>query len=106
MEPTAPQLFQLALQHQQTGRLPEAEACYRQVLALDPGHAQAHNNLGNVLTALGRAPEAEPHYRRALELRPDSAAVHDNLGKVLAILGRNEEAERSIESAAATGGLV
>jgi protein O-GlcNAc transferase len=96
---TASDAFQLALQHQQSGRLQDAEACYRRVIALNPGHAEAHNNLGNVLNALGRTLEAEPHYRRTLELRPDAAAVHDNLGKVLSTLGRNEEAERSIRRA-------
>src|SRR5438552_3781349 len=31
------------------GRLPEAQACYREALRLQPNYAEAHNNLGNCL---------------------------------------------------------
>jgi predicted O-linked N-acetylglucosamine transferase (SPINDLY family) len=96
---TAAQVFQIALRNHQLGLLAEAEACYRQALALHADYPEAHNNLGNVLTALGRAREAEQHFRRTLALSPDSAVAHNNLGKILAELGRSEEAERSIRKA-------
>jgi protein O-GlcNAc transferase len=41
-----------------SGRAAEAEARIRQAIALEPRDADAHNNLGNALTALGRVPEA------------------------------------------------
>lgn len=61
-------------------------------LTNDPGYADAHNNLGNVLMALGRYDEAEASYRRAIELRPDFADPHNNLAAVYNALGRHEEA--------------
>jgi hypothetical protein len=43
---TIQQDFNLACQHHQAGRLEEAERLYRQVLAQQPGHAQAMHGLG------------------------------------------------------------
>src|ERR1700727_2236171 len=43
---TAPQAFALALQHHQASRLQEAEALYREVLAVQPEHVDALQNLG------------------------------------------------------------
>jgi protein O-GlcNAc transferase len=77
----------------QLGRLAEAEACCRRVLAARPDLAEAHNNLGNILHDLGRATEAEASFRRVLALRPDRAEAHCNLGAVLRELGRHAEAE-------------
>ena len=38
---TIEQAFQTALAHHQAGRLAEAEALYRQILSVQPGHADA-----------------------------------------------------------------
>ncbi len=45
---TIPQAFELALQQHRTGRLPEAEELYRQILAVAPDHAEALHHLGVV----------------------------------------------------------
>jgi Flp pilus assembly protein TadD len=74
-------------------RLPEAEAAYRQALALQPDYAIAYNDLGTVLYKLVRLYEAEAVCRQALVLRPDFAMAHDSLGNVLSELGRLPEAE-------------
>jgi Flp pilus assembly protein TadD len=70
----------------------EAEAQFRQVLALAPDDAHAHGDLGYALLAAGRAAEAEPLLRRAAELAPDDSGVLQNLGSALYKLGRVEEA--------------
>jgi protein O-GlcNAc transferase len=54
------------------GRYSEAEASYRQAIALKPDFAVAHSNLGNTLEDLGRYSEAEASYRQAIALKPDS----------------------------------
>ena len=67
------------------GRLDEAEASYRQAIALKPDYAQAHNNLGNTLQELGRFDEAEASYRQAIALKPDYANAQNNLVGLLTI---------------------
>ena len=47
-----------------------AEAAYRRTLALNPLHAQAHNNLGQILERSGTIEDAAAEYRLALESRP------------------------------------
>src|SRR5215475_10999438 len=86
-------LFQRGVVDHQAGRLLQAQAAYRQILAIDPAHAEAHNNLGVALSDLGRPAEAEPSYREALRLRPNNPEAHNNLGVALSDLGRPAEAE-------------
>ena len=42
--------------------------------------AEAHYNLGSVLSVQGKVPEAIAHYEQALRLNPDYAEAHNNLG--------------------------
>ena len=85
----------------QQGRLDEAEACYRQVIAMKPDYAEAHSNFGIVLKEQGRLEEAEASYRQAIELKTDFAEAHYNLGNTLKELDRSEEAEASYRQAIA-----
>ena len=85
----------------QAGRLEEAMAVYREILASDPAHPQANNNLGNALCDLGRTTEAVDYYRRALAAKPDFAGVHNNLGAALWEGGALEEAVASFRRALA-----
>jgi Flp pilus assembly protein TadD/SAM-dependent methyltransferase len=80
---------------QELGRSDEAEASYKQAIALKPDYAEAHSNLGNTLNELGRLDEAEASYTQAIALKPDFAEAHYNLGVTLKELGRLEEAEAS-----------
>ena len=93
--PSTVDLFRRAVVDHQAGRLLEARAAYRQILTIDPAHADAHHNLGAVLGALGRPAEAEASFREALRLRPKHAEAHYNLGNALSDLGRLAEAEAS-----------
>jgi len=84
--------YDRALAYARDGRLEEAVAGYRQALAVRPGSARTHNNLGIALAELGRRDEAIAHYREALRLRPDFAEVHTNLGAELFQAGEIEAA--------------
>jgi predicted O-linked N-acetylglucosamine transferase (SPINDLY family) len=89
---TAAETFSLAVQLQQSGRLPEAVAAYRQALALKPDFAEAHINLGSILSDLGQLEEALAAFGAALALKPDFAEAIYNVGAVLTRMGRLEEA--------------
>jgi protein O-GlcNAc transferase len=95
------QLFQLALQHHQAGRLSEAERIYRQILEAQPTHAGAMHLLGMALYQQGQSLEAYPLVKRGTELDPRNGAYLANLGAVCRSLGRVNEAatayQRSLE---------
>lgn len=57
------------------GRLAEAEAAYREALAVYPGLWQARLNLGNLLLRRGLAAEAAVQYRLALQASPGEPAA-------------------------------
>jgi predicted O-linked N-acetylglucosamine transferase (SPINDLY family) len=61
------------------GWLDEAIAAFRQLLAVQPNFAEAHNSLGRALAEQGRLDEALAAYRRTLQIRPDYAEAHGNL---------------------------
>ena len=50
------------------GRLEEAEASYKQTIALKPDFVLGLSNLGITLQALGRLEEAEASYTQAISL--------------------------------------
>ena len=73
-------------------QLAEAEAAYRQAIALQPDYAPAHTNLGNVLDDQKKPAEAVAAYRQAIALQPDLPEPHLNLGLVLRQQAQFEEA--------------
>jgi len=84
--------------HQQ-GRLPEAQALYRQILREDPGHFDALHLSGLIAHQNGDAAAAVELIRRALVINPHEASAHCNLGSVLQQLGRLPEAVASFDRA-------
>lgn len=76
-----------------------ASQAYRRAIALDPGHAEAHLNLGRLLHEQGQLREAEVHYRQALAADPESPLAAYNLGVVLEDRGWSFEAARTYERA-------
>jgi protein O-GlcNAc transferase len=98
----SPTLFAAATAHHQAGRLAEAENLYRQLIAADPAHAEAHCNLGVALKAQGKRSEAIACYQRALALKPRYGQAHFNLGNCLLDEGRPAEAIAAFEQALAS----
>src|SRR5260370_16287531 len=84
--------FDQASRYLQVGRLAEAEALYRGILAAEPRHAESLHHSGLVAWKLGRAAEAAELIGRALEVRPDYAEAWSNFGVVLQAIGRVAEA--------------
>ncbi len=72
------------LMQEYLGRYDEAEAAYRQAIALDNKYARPWNNLGNLLRDhLGRYEEAKAAYQQAIVLDDKYALAWNNLGTML-----------------------
>ncbi len=81
------------------GQIPEAMACYRLSLQINPGNPDVLYDLGNAFSKIGDWDQAADHYRRALQNNPGQADVLDNLGFALAAKKQFPEAVASFEAA-------
>lgn len=77
---TVQQTMQRAVDFHRNGELIQAENLYRQVIRLDPHHADACNLLGISCHQRQMAPEAIRYIRQAVELNQTAAPYHCNLG--------------------------
>ena len=59
-------------------------------IALAPGYAKAHNNLGLALANQGKLDEAIREYRLVLEKKPDHVSALNNLGNALSRKGQSQ----------------
>ncbi len=76
----------------QQGRIQDAALHFRAAVRIDPGFADAHNNLGYALYWLGQVDQAISEYQEALRLDPALVQAHDNLGGAFFSQGRLDEA--------------
>ena len=82
-ELTADEWFELGVDLEAVS-LARARSAYARAIALDPGHAEAHLNVGRLLLhQAGELATAETHYRQACAARPTSALAAFNLGVAL-----------------------
>jgi protein O-GlcNAc transferase len=86
------------LAHQQ-GRDDRAVELIARAIALDPGRATYHGNLGVALLGLERAGEAEAALREALRLEPEHADALSNLGLAFQRQGQPALARACLEAA-------
>lgn len=91
-------LLDLAIAYNSVSRIAEAEATYGRLLALDPRHAIALHNLGNIASKRGDNEGAIARYREALDVRPDYLLARFHLAQALQRTDRFEEAYRAFES--------
>lgn len=91
----------LALQH--AGRFAEAALAYRQILAVDPNHADALHLLGLVALHDGDYAQATELIMRALS-QHESEIFYGNLGNALAARGMRAAAVESFRQAIALNG--
>jgi tetratricopeptide (TPR) repeat protein len=95
-------MFALADVYADAGRGADAERMLRQLLAAEPGNANALNYLGYLLAVRGeQLDEAIRLVRRALDAEPDNGAYLDSLGWALFRRGDLDEAEKYLAAAAA-----
>jgi tetratricopeptide (TPR) repeat protein len=84
---SASDLLATAVRLHLAGRLGEAEAIYKMVLAQPSPHAGANYCLGLLCQNQGRLAEAAESYRRAIAIRADDADSTVNLATTLLALG-------------------
>jgi tetratricopeptide (TPR) repeat protein len=78
--------------HYRNGKLSNAERAFRKAVKINPGHVDAHNDLGNLYLQQGRPREAYNAYRKALKIAPEHPMLLNNVGNALMLQGRFEDA--------------
>jgi tetratricopeptide (TPR) repeat protein len=83
-----------AIELTRAGKLDEAEAAYKEVLAKDPKVVEAHYNLGSIYLGRKDLAAAEVEFQKVVELQPQSEQGYGALSRVYEQKG---EPERAIE---------
>ena len=96
---TIPEALTFAIRHHQAGRLHAAEQIYRQILAVEPNHADAWHLLGAIAFQAGAHGMAVEYIQRAIALDDSAALFHSNLGAVAQDKGKLDEAVASFRRA-------
>src|SRR5689334_21776 len=91
--------FQQAAADHRAGRLAEAEAGYREILAEAPDHADALHGLGLLALQLGRPAVAIAYIGQATQAASQDARAHLDLGLALRAAGHLEESRGAIRAA-------
>jgi polyferredoxin/Tfp pilus assembly protein PilF len=73
-----------------------AETLFEAVLARDPDHLPARENLAGLLASVGRFEESATHYRAALARAPEDSGTRLLLARALLGQGRRAEAEAEL----------
>jgi tetratricopeptide (TPR) repeat protein len=97
--PSAAELFQHGVRCHQAGRLDEADAAYRQALALEPAHADALHLLGLALHQRRQHEAGLENINQAIRLRSDRPHYYNNAATALCALWRLDEAEAACRTA-------
>jgi protein O-GlcNAc transferase len=93
MTASAAELFQTAAAYHRTGALSQAEGIYREILRIDPGHADALHRLGLIAHARKSLDEAAGLIGHAIALEPGRPEFQYTLGIVLHDQGKLVQAE-------------
>ena len=96
---TIPEALSAAREHQQAGRIAQAEQIYREILRVDPNQADAVYLLGQLLNQRGQSAEAIDFFVRLVNLYPENAEFHSNLGAAYWGAGRHADATASFQTA-------
>jgi predicted O-linked N-acetylglucosamine transferase (SPINDLY family) len=96
---TLPEVFSLAVQHHQAGRLEQAESLYRQILQVEPQHPDALHLLGVIAFQGGQHAVAIQYITQAIAQDSRRAEFHYNLGNILKAEGKLAEAIAHYERA-------
>ena len=88
-----------ALEHHKAGRLPQAEALYRQILESQPNHPDAFHLLGVIAHQAGKHDAAVKLIGRAIGFNANVPHYHNNLGEALRALQKFDAAIAAYQQA-------
>jgi protein O-GlcNAc transferase len=91
VDSTAAGMLAQGLQYHKAGKLAEAEACYRRILAIQPNHPDALQLVGSIAYQVGRYDVAAEWIRSAIRLDGTNPAWFSNLGLALERSGKFDE---------------
>lgn len=89
---TLAQKIQQAFSAHQAGKLPQAEALYKEILAIDPNHIDANHFYGLLAHQVGRSDIAVELISKALSKNPKSPQALNNIGMAYQTLGQTDKA--------------
>jgi Flp pilus assembly protein TadD len=72
---------------------------FQKAIDIQPGFAEAHNNLGIVLFQKGQVDEAITHFQKALVIQPNNEEIYNNFGNALLGKGKVDGAIRCFQKA-------
>jgi tetratricopeptide (TPR) repeat protein len=84
-------LYGLVLSH--LSETEEATAAFKRSIALNPGLAEPHDELGNLYFHAGLIQPARIEFERVLELAPQQVNAHYQLGMIYARLGESAKSK-------------
>jgi protein O-mannosyl-transferase len=84
----------LGMAYDDAGRFTEAEAEYRQSIAISDVYPQVHYDLAISLTELKKYDEAENEYLKAIAMSPGFITPYRNLYNLYVYLGKKDEADK------------
>lgn len=90
-------LYHLALMLDDAEKFPEALEGYRKVIAIDPVHTGANNNVGLILMKRGEHGKAIPFFQSSLKGSPGFPPAQFNLGVCLLQTGREKDGRAELE---------
>jgi Flp pilus assembly protein TadD len=75
------------------GHLDDAQLALHKAIALEPGFAKPHEDLGRLFLARKEPEQAAHHFTRAIQLDGSQASAYSGLANALALLGKPAEAK-------------
>ena len=84
--------FNQAIYSHKTGRLREAEAIYKKMIAAGTSDPAVFCNLGILCKNSSRTSEALEHYEKALAFDPDDPQIYSNIGNLYRDIGKLDQA--------------
>jgi tetratricopeptide (TPR) repeat protein len=100
------ELLERARRLERSGQDEPAKAAYMQLLAIDPCHFAALNELGTLALSTGHRSAAQTAYARAVQCHPDNPVGRVNLGNLLFESGDLAAAHEQYRAAVAAKGAL